>query len=194
MQVKCASRPCCESAFLQDFRRRKHAKLRSRLMLILLRSPADRGARDHTTDRWELAAGRTVALCTRPCTGVCLTDPIPLGEPLQHPRTALRDRKHRAEGLRYRGVRYCRRSGATEMTSCPRSRVKALARSLSRTHYSFRNSTFCTRWSDSLRSTSVARARVGRMFSTRLGSLMLFQNSSASATAASSSREANRRK
>gem|GEM_PF-6950781 len=56
--------------------------------------------------------------------------------------------------------------------------------------YNFRSSTFCTRWSASFRSTREARARVGRMFSMRFGSLMLVQNSSATATATSSSRRA----
>ncbi|SLH43756.1 Uncharacterised protein [Mycobacteroides abscessus subsp. abscessus] len=43
-------------------------------------------------------------------------------------------------------------------------------------------------WSASLRSTSVARGRVGRMFSTRFGRLVEFQISCAASVACSSVR------
>ena len=54
---------------------------------------------------------------------------VPVGEPLQHPKAALRDRPDRTEHLRDRlhGNHGCypRGSGITETTPCPRSRVKA---------------------------------------------------------------------
>lgn len=50
---------------------------------------------------------------------------VPVGEPLQHPQAPLHDRQHRSERLRSRRLRYAPESGITEMTPCPRFRVKA---------------------------------------------------------------------
>ena len=49
-----------------------------------------------------------------------------------------------------------------------------------------RSRTRLIEWSTSLRRTRVARGRVGRMFSTKLGSLMVFHRCCASAIASSS--------
>jgi len=69
--------------------------------------------------------------CDVPGPGNRLPGRVPVGEPLQHPPTPLRDRLHHPEHLRervrHRGVGYPRGSGITEMTPCPRSGVKARA-------------------------------------------------------------------
>ena len=57
---------------------------------------------------------------------------------------------------------------------------------LARGSYSLRSRSRLMEWSASLRSTSVARGRVGRMFSIRLGRLMECQISRAAKTACSS--------
>ena len=50
---------------------------------------------------------------------------VPLGQPLQHPPTPLRDRQDDPERLRNRHIRCPHGRGITETTPCPRSGVKA---------------------------------------------------------------------